>query len=83
MCIRDRADIVLVDTGGHEWIPRSPDPALQLVWASDGRSVRHVVASGDVVVEDGISTRVDLDQARREAALHHSRLVRDAGLTGP
>ena len=78
-----RADIVLVDTGGHEWIPRSPDPVLQLVWASDGRSVRHVVASGDVVVEDGVGTRVDLDHVRREAALHHSRLVRDAGLMGP
>ena len=36
----------LVDTTAPNWVPLAPDPVLQLVWASDGRDVRHVVASG-------------------------------------
>ena len=54
-----RADVVVVDTTGPNWVPRSPDPVLQLVWASDGRDVRHVVAAGRVVVRDGECTTVD------------------------
>lgn len=75
-----RADVVLVDTTGPEWVPRSPDPVLQLVWASDGRSVRHVVASGRIVVRDGEPTLVDRESLNLEAQQRHDRLVRDAGL---
>jgi len=75
-----RADITLIGTSGYEWVPRSPDPVLQLVWASDGRSVSHVVAAGHVVVEHGRSTLVDIDDLRDEAAERHARVVRDAGL---
>lgn len=75
-----RADVVLVDTTGPEWVPRSPDPVLQLVWASDGRSVRHVVASGRIVVRDGEPTLVDRESLNIEAQQRHDRLVRDAGL---
>lgn len=75
-----RADIVLVGTSGPEWVPRSPDPILQLVWASDGRSVRHVVASGRVVVRDGEPTMVDRDGLADAAQERHDRLVRAAGL---
>ena len=75
-----RADIVLVDTTGPEWVPRSPDPALQLVWASDGRSVRHVVASGRVVVRDREPTLLDRRDLTAAAAERQRRLLRDAGL---
>jgi len=75
-----RADIALVDTTGPEWVPRSPDPVLQLVWASDGRSVRHVVASGRVVVHDGEPTLIDRSTLTAEAQQRHERLVHDAGL---
>lgn len=75
-----RADIVLVDTTGPAWVPASPDPVLQLVWASDGRAVRHVVASGRLVVEDGEPTGVDRPALAAAAAEHHRRLVADAGL---
>ena len=78
--IGKRADVVLVDTTGPEWVPRSPDPVLQLVWASDGRSVRHVVASGRIVVRDGEPTLVDRESLNLEAQQRHDRLVRDAGL---
>jgi 5-methylthioadenosine/S-adenosylhomocysteine deaminase len=77
-----RADIALVDTTGPEWVPRSPDPVLQLVWASDGRSVRHVVSSGRVVVRDGEPALVDRVALTLEAQRRHDRLVRDARLGG-
>ncbi|MFK7917026.1 MAG: amidohydrolase family protein [Ilumatobacter sp.] len=75
-----RADIVLVDTSGPEWVPLSPDPVLQLIWASDGRSVAHVMASGRMVVESGEATLVDRKALAVEAAERHRRLVHDAGL---
>ncbi len=76
-----RADIVLVDTTRAEWVPRSPDPVLQLVWASDGRSVSDVVAAGRVVVAGGEPTLVDRPSLASAAAERHDRLVRAAGLT--
>ncbi len=80
LSVGKRADIVLVDTTGPEWVPLSPDPALQLIWASDGRSVRDVVSSGRVVVRDGEPTLVDRSSLAVEAAERHARLVRDARL---
>jgi 5-methylthioadenosine/S-adenosylhomocysteine deaminase len=78
--IGKRADVVLVDTTTAEWIPASPDPVLQLIWASDGRSVSDVVASGQVVVRDRVCTMVDLAELADRAAEHHRRLVLDAAL---
>ncbi len=80
LAVGKRADIVVIDTAGPEWIPRSPDPILQLVWASDGRSVCDVVASGRVVVRDGESTMVNRSELAIEAAERHARLLTDAGL---
>ena len=76
-----RADIVLVDTTGPEWVPVADDPIRQLVWASDGRAVRHVVASGRVVVRDREPTFVDRVELGAEAAEARERLLRDAGLS--
>ena len=75
-----RADLVVHDTSGPHWITRSADPVLQLVWASDGRSVRDVVVDGRVVIRDGRSTTVDLAELRAAAADAGARLVRRAGL---
>ena len=75
-----RADVALIDTTTPEWVPLSPDPVLQLVWASDGRSVRHVVASGRVVVRDREPTLVDRVALAAEAQIRHDRLVHDAHL---
>ncbi|MET0144177.1 MAG: amidohydrolase family protein [Ilumatobacteraceae bacterium] len=75
-----RADVVVIGTAGPAWVPRSPDPVLQLVWASDGRDVRHVVASGRIVVRDGHCTTVDVDALRGEATARQARILRDAGL---
>lgn len=80
LTVGKRADIVVVDATGPEWVPRSPDPVLQLVWASDGRSVRHVVSSGRIVVEDAEPTGVDRSLLAVEAQRRHDRLVAAARL---
>ena len=63
-----QADIVVHDTSGPQWTPRSTDAVLQLIWASDGRSVSDVVIAGRQVVRDGKCITVDLDALRAEAA---------------
>jgi 5-methylthioadenosine/S-adenosylhomocysteine deaminase len=56
-----QADLVVHDRSRVEWIPNSPDPVLQLIWGSDGRSVRDVFVAGRAVVEDGRVTSLDID----------------------
>ena len=64
-----RADVVVVDTTGPNWVPRSPDPVLQLVWASDGARRPPRRRAGRVVVRDGECTTVDRGaRSRAEAA---------------
>jgi 5-methylthioadenosine/S-adenosylhomocysteine deaminase len=63
-----RADLVVLDPRRREWAPPGDSVALQLVWGTDGRAVRHVVVAGEVVVRDGHSTRVD-EAALAEAAV--------------
>ena len=63
-----QADLVVHDRRGPQFVPRSTDPVLQLMWASDGRSVRDVVIAGRHVVRDGRCVTVDLDALRDEAA---------------
>ena len=62
-----QADLVIHDRSRIEWIPPSPDPVLQLVWGSDGRSVRDVFVAGSPVVEDGRVTALDIDELVDEA----------------
>jgi 5-methylthioadenosine/S-adenosylhomocysteine deaminase len=62
-----QADLVVHDRRGPQFVPRSIDPVLQLMWASDGRSVRDVLIAGREVVRDGRCMTVDLDALRDEA----------------
>ena len=66
--------------GGPDWVPAGRDPALQLVWGTDGRSVRDVVIDGRVVVRDGQCMTVDVDSLREEAAAAGQRLLDRAGI---
>ena len=78
-----RADIVLIDTTGPAWQPLSVDPVQQLVWGSDGRSVRHVVASGRVVVRDrrhALLADCELQAAADAMLRHRQRIHREIGL---
>ncbi len=75
-----RADVVVVDTSGPGWTPPSADPVIGLIWGGGGASVRDVVASGRVVVEDRRCLTVDAGALRDEAQEASERLLHDAGL---
>lgn len=70
-----QADIVVHDRSRIEWIPQSPDPVLQLIWGSDGRSVRDVYVAGELVVADGRVQTVDV-AALAEQAQNAGRSLR-------
>jgi 5-methylthioadenosine/S-adenosylhomocysteine deaminase len=74
-----RADLV-VHGGGPSWVPPGRDPVLQLVWGSDGRSVRDVVIDGRVVVGDGRCITVEEAPLRTVAAEAGDALLRRAGV---
>lgn len=57
-----QADLVVHDRTRVEWIPPSPDPVLQLVWGSDGRSVRDVYVAGTQVVSGGEINALDVSE---------------------
>jgi 5-methylthioadenosine/S-adenosylhomocysteine deaminase len=76
------ADVVVHDATMFNWLPRG-DVSLQLVWGTDGRSVRDVLVDGKVVVRDGVCTTVDLDALRPELQSAHEALLARAGVTVP
>ena len=74
------ADVVVIDRSGLEWLPPSPDPILQLVWAGGGRSVTDVFVDGRLVVDGGRCATVDPDSLRTEAREAAQRLVDRSGI---
>ena len=74
-----QADLVVHSTRGPQFTPRGTDPVRQLVWASDGRSVEHVLVAGRQVVRDGRCATVDLDLLRDEARSRRDRLLEAHG----
>ena len=77
-----QADIVVHDTSSVAWNPRG-ETVLQLVWGTDGRSVRDVVVAGRPVVRDGACVTVDLAALHVEAAEAQRSLLSRAGLEIP
>jgi len=75
-----RADLVILDSRRPEWQPVGADPALQLVWGTDGRAVRHVVIDGRVVVRDGACTGVDESALAARAVGASTNLAQRAGV---
>jgi len=76
------ADLVVHDARGPHWAPPG-DVALQLVWGTDGRTVRDVLVGGEVVVRDRRSTRVDEDALAADARRASSALLERAGISVP
>ncbi|MEA1672117.1 amidohydrolase family protein [Nitrospirillum sp. BR 11163] len=74
-----RADLVVHDPHSSPFMVAG-DPALHLVWGTDGRSVRDVVVDGRVVVRDGRCLTVDEDALRRQARASQAALLARAGL---
>ncbi len=76
------ADLVVHDATAPAWVPRG-DPALQLVWSADGRTVRDVLVGGRMVVSNGRCLTVDTEEVRHEAAAAAAALLARAGITVP
>lgn len=76
------ADIVVHDTSTSAWMPHS-DVGLELVWGTDGRSVRDVMVDGSVVVRDSRCVTVDEPTLYDQAQQHHESLLRRAGIVAP
>jgi 5-methylthioadenosine/S-adenosylhomocysteine deaminase len=76
------ADLVVHDAHALDWTPRG-DPGLQLVWGTDGRTVRDVVVGGRVVIRDHACTTVDTEALRDEVAAAQASLLARAGIEIP
>lgn len=70
-----RADLVIHDTTRPQWVPRSIDPVLQLVWGTDGRSVSDVMIEGRWVVRRGECITVDRHELAADAQRRQGRLI--------
>lgn len=77
-----QADIVIHQAKGWGWSPRG-DVGLQLVWGTDGRSVRDVFIAGKDVVRDGVCVTVDTDALWEAAQDQQQSLLDRAGITVP
>lgn len=77
------ADLVVHDRTRVEWIPASPDPVLQLIWGSDGRSVRDVYVAGKQVVRSGELTTLEVSALTDEAVAAGALLRTRAHIPSP
>jgi 5-methylthioadenosine/S-adenosylhomocysteine deaminase len=75
------ADLVVFDGRGAEWSPPGADPALQLVWGTDGRAVRDVLVAGSWIVRDRRPTQVDVDVLHAAAREASAALIARSGVT--
>lgn len=72
------ADIVVHDPKAPSFMVPG-DHALNLIWGSDGRSVRDVVINGRIIVRDNHCVSVDEDMLRREAKQAQKSLLKRSG----
>lgn len=73
------ADIVIHDAEHANWTVPG-DPVTQIVWGSDGRSVRDVFVAGRTIVRGGTCVTVDLAGLRQPARDGQAALLARAGL---
>ena len=71
-----KADIALIDTTGIDWFPRG-ELFTHLVMYDTGRSTRTVLVAGEVVLRDGVSTRIDEADLLAEAQECAAKVMRD------
>jgi len=69
-----KADFVLLDAESPSFVPLN-DPVMQLVFGETGSAVHTVVVNGEIVVESGRPTKVDMRDVIAEAAERGQRLV--------
>jgi cytosine/adenosine deaminase-related metal-dependent hydrolase len=69
-----KADLVLLDADAPSFVPLN-DPVMQLVYGETGSAVSTVLVNGDVVLDGGRPTRLDLDALVAEAVDRGARLA--------
>jgi 5-methylthioadenosine/S-adenosylhomocysteine deaminase len=84
-----KADLVALDLCTSAFVPVNDLPN-QLVYAENGSSVRLVMVDGEIVVEDGVCTKIDEAAVMREARAklgafltQHARVEDEAGELEP
>ena len=82
LTVGKQADIVVHQASDWGWVPRG-DVGLQLVWGTDGRTVRDVLIAGQPVIRDGRCITVDAPALRNEARERQRSLLDRAGITIP
>ena len=75
------ADFVILDMNGIHHQPK-PRPVCSLTLSTQASDVRHVVVNGDIVVENGRSTKVDQEKIIADAVQASSNLIERCGNTG-
>jgi 5-methylthioadenosine/S-adenosylhomocysteine deaminase len=73
------ADLVIHRKDLPEWIPGF-DPISDLVFSAGSRSVDTVIANGEILVEAGRPTTIDLSEVQQEATRAAQRLLRRTGI---
>lgn len=80
--IGKRADLTVLATDRPElWTAAGADPHDTIAFGASGAHVRHVFVDGELLVEDGRLTHLDLDEIRREATRCSKALVQRSGLS--
>src|SRR5262249_42324126 len=75
------ADLVVLETARPElWASAAAEPHDLVVFGASRAAVRHVLVGGELLVQDGRLTRLDLQQIRREADLQCGALLARSGL---
>jgi cytosine/adenosine deaminase-related metal-dependent hydrolase len=69
-----KADLVLLDAGAPAFVPLN-DAVMQLVYGETGGAVRTVLVNGEIVVDEGRPTRLDVAALVAEAAERGARLA--------
>lgn len=77
------ADLVVHECTGPQWNPRAKDVVQQLVWASDGRSVRDVIVAGRPVLRDRVFVNVDAASVYAQVAIAAEAVQAKAGIRAP
>ena len=75
-----QADVVVHDRSGPQWPPVAEDVVQQLIWGTDGRSVRDVWVAGTQVVAGFRPTRVDLDALAADAVDASAAIMQRANI---
>ncbi len=73
------ADFIVVDMNGIHHQPNHR-PVCNLTLSTRGSDVRHVVVDGEIIVENGHSTKVDQDKIIADAVQASRHLIDRAGL---